>query len=46
MATKLIVFDGGSVTVFDGGYGDFLDRVGWQAEGGRAPRRGRPGTVL
>ena len=32
MATKLVVFDGGAVTVFDGGYGDFLDRVGWQAE--------------
>jgi ATP-binding cassette subfamily F protein 3 len=32
MATKLIVFDGGAVKVFDGGYGDFLDRVGWQAE--------------
>ena len=26
------------------GYGDFLDRVGWQAEGGRAPRRGRSGA--
>jgi ATP-binding cassette subfamily F protein 3 len=38
LATKLIVFDGGAVTVFDGGYGDFLDRVGWQAEG----REGAP----
>jgi len=38
MATKLIVFDGGKVEVFDGGYGDFLDRVGWQAEG----REGAP----
>ncbi|OYV73822.1 MAG: hypothetical protein B7Z74_03285, partial [Deltaproteobacteria bacterium 21-66-5] len=33
LATKLIVFDGGAVKVFDGGYGDFLERVGWQAEG-------------
>ncbi|MCL5883938.1 MAG: hypothetical protein M1377_01050, partial [Deltaproteobacteria bacterium] len=32
LATKLVVFDGGAVKVFDGGYGDFLDRVGWQAE--------------
>ena len=32
LATKLIVFDGGAVKVFDGGYGRFLDRVGWQAE--------------
>jgi len=34
IATKLVVFDGGEVKVFDGGYGDFLERVGWQAEGG------------
>ncbi|RJP19710.1 MAG: ABC transporter ATP-binding protein [Deltaproteobacteria bacterium] len=33
VATKLIVFDGGKVAPFDGGYGDFLDRVGWSAEG-------------
>jgi len=32
MATKLVVFDGGAVRVFDGGYGDFLERVGWRAE--------------
>jgi ATP-binding cassette subfamily F protein 3 len=44
LATKLVVFDGGAVTVFDGGYGDFLDRVGWQAEaaeGGKAMRATR-----
>jgi ATP-binding cassette subfamily F protein 3 len=34
LATKLVVFDGGAVKVFDGGYRDFLDRVGWQAEVG------------
>jgi ATP-binding cassette subfamily F protein 3 len=40
LATKLVVFDGGTVKVFDGGYADFLDRVGWQAEGGEgAPAR-------
>ena len=32
LATKLVVFDGGKVKVFDGGYRDFLDRVGWRAE--------------
>lgn len=34
LATKLVVFDGGEVKVFDGGYADFLERVGWQAEAG------------
>jgi ATP-binding cassette subfamily F protein 3 len=33
LAMKLVVFDGGEVKVFDAGYRDFLDRVGWQAEG-------------
>ncbi len=32
LATKLVVFDGGSVSLFGGGYADFLERVGWQAE--------------
>ena len=32
VATRLIVFDGGTVTVFDGAYQDFLDRVGWKDE--------------
>jgi len=44
LATKLVVFDGGEVKVFDGGYRDFLDRVGWQAEaaeGGKATRASR-----
>ncbi len=33
VATKLIVFDGGRVEVFQGTYLDFLERVGWQSEG-------------
>jgi ATP-binding cassette subfamily F protein 3 len=33
VATKLVVFDGGKVEMFDGTYGDFLERVGWQGEG-------------
>jgi len=34
VATRLIVFDGGIVSVFEGTYFDFLDRLGWQDEGG------------
>jgi ATP-binding cassette subfamily F protein 3 len=33
IATRLIVFDGGKVTLFEGRYQDFLDRVGWKNEG-------------
>jgi ATP-binding cassette subfamily F protein 3 len=32
LATRLIVFDGGKVSVFERGYRDFLERVGWQDE--------------
>jgi ATP-binding cassette subfamily F protein 3 len=32
VATRLIVFDGGRVTLFEGGYRDFLERVGWSHE--------------
>ncbi|NJD62255.1 MAG: ABC-F family ATP-binding cassette domain-containing protein [Deltaproteobacteria bacterium] len=32
LATKLVVFDRGKAERFDGGYADFLERVGWQAE--------------
>lgn len=34
IANRLIVFDGGKVTLFEGSYQDFLDRVGWEGEGG------------
>ncbi|MFA5073062.1 MAG: ATP-binding cassette domain-containing protein [Nitrospirota bacterium] len=34
VATKLVVFDNGTVNVFDGTYLDFLERVGWQDEEG------------
>ncbi len=34
IATKLIIFQGGTATVFDGNYEDFLERVGWEDEGG------------
>jgi ATP-binding cassette subfamily F protein 3 len=32
IATRLIVFDGGKATLFEGTYQDFLDRVGWKNE--------------
>ncbi len=32
LATRLVVFDGGRVKVFEGPYEDFLDRVGWESE--------------
>ena len=34
VATKLIVYDNGIVSVFDGTYPEFLERVGWNDEGG------------
>ena len=34
LATRLIVFDDGNVTLFEGTYQDFLDRVGWKDEEG------------
>jgi ATP-binding cassette subfamily F protein 3 len=43
LATRLIVFDQGKVTLFHGTYEDFLDRVGWNNEvspgdpGGKGP---------
>ena len=32
IATRLIVFDGGKIRLFEGTYQDFLDRVGWKNE--------------
>jgi len=32
IATRLIVFDNGKATLFEGTYQDFLDRVGWKDE--------------
>ena len=32
LATRLIVFDDEKVTLFEGTYQDFLDRVGWKSE--------------
>ncbi len=32
VAERMLVFDGGGVRYFEGGYRDFLDRFGWQDE--------------
>ncbi len=32
VATRLVVFDGGSVELFEGTYADFLERIGWTDE--------------
>ena len=43
LATRLVVFDGGQVKVFEGTYEDFLDRVGWKSESAALPaENGRP----
>ncbi|MEM7166841.1 MAG: ABC-F family ATP-binding cassette domain-containing protein [Planctomycetota bacterium] len=34
VATRLVIFDGGRTRVFDGGYDEFLEQVGWQEEEG------------
>ncbi|MBI4847816.1 MAG: ABC-F family ATP-binding cassette domain-containing protein [Nitrospirae bacterium] len=48
IATRLIVFDGGKATLFEGTYQDFLDRVGWSNEVPPPPRdtKGNGGKTL
>lgn len=41
VATRLIVFDDGNVSAFEGTYRDFLERVGWAGEAGAASRAER-----
>lgn len=41
LATRLIVFDDGKVTLFEGPYQDFLDRVGWKSENESGAPRAR-----
>ncbi|MEE8330038.1 MAG: ABC-F family ATP-binding cassette domain-containing protein [Thermodesulfovibrionia bacterium] len=43
IATRLIVFDDGKATLFEGTYQDFLDRVGWKNENEAA--RSKTGTT-
>ncbi len=41
VATRLIVYDNDTVSLFEGTYLDFLDRVGWSDEGGVRSRNGK-----
>jgi len=41
VATKLIVYDNDTVSVFEGTYLDFLERVGWSDEGGVKAKKGK-----
>lgn len=38
LAERLIVFDRGGISVFDGTYDDFLEKVGWEDEPGETVR--------
>jgi len=40
VATKLIVFDNETVSIFEGTYLDFLERMGWSDEGGVRVKKG------
>lgn len=41
LATKLIVYDNDTVSVFEGTYLDFLERVGWSDEGGARVKKAK-----
>jgi ATP-binding cassette subfamily F protein 3 len=41
VATKLIIYDSDSVSVFEGTYLDFLERIGWSDEGGVRVKKGK-----
>jgi ATP-binding cassette subfamily F protein 3 len=41
LATKLIVYDNDTVSIFEGTYLDFLERVGWSDEGGVRVKKGK-----
>ncbi len=43
LADRLIVFDNDDVIVYEGGYGRFLEKVGWKDEVMAGPSGGRPG---
>ncbi len=47
LANRFVVFQGGGISVFEGTYGDFLARVGWEDErdeGGQGPGGPGPGA--
>jgi ATP-binding cassette subfamily F protein 3 len=41
LATRLIVFDGGTVSMFEGGYREFLEKVGWESRRPRSQKAAR-----
>ncbi|MCK9419892.1 MAG: ATP-binding cassette domain-containing protein [Nitrospirae bacterium] len=45
VATKLIIYDNDTVSVFEGTYFDFLERVGWSDEGGVRIKKGKKQDV-
>ncbi|MBI5455178.1 MAG: ABC-F family ATP-binding cassette domain-containing protein [Deltaproteobacteria bacterium] len=45
IATKLIIFDKGSVSVFDGNYDDFLEKIGWEGESSPGPAKKKNGKA-
>lgn len=44
VAQRLVVFDRGTVTLFEGTYDDFLERVGWEDEDGQEPEKSNKGV--
>ncbi len=45
IATRLIVFDDDRVSLFEGTYRDFLERVGWSDEGGVRTAKGKKSSA-
>jgi ATP-binding cassette subfamily F protein 3 len=44
LATKLIIFHRGKLEVFNSGYDEFLEKVGWEEEGGGNGAQKKPGS--
>ncbi|MCK4533139.1 ABC-F family ATP-binding cassette domain-containing protein [bacterium] len=45
IANRFIIFDRGRVTVFDGTYGEFLQKIGWQDEEGEYRKQKKKNVV-
>lgn len=46
VATRLIIFDRNKITLFDGGYQDFLDKIGWEDEDGEETKKQKKNPQL
>jgi len=42
LADALIIFHKGGAEYFDGSYNDFLEKIGWEEEGGATPKKKKP----